>query len=472
MSRKTATVAGLFVSLASLAGLSDSSMGSPLMPAQSGPPTTSPVPQLRACRVETLTLPDVPVDASDDAIPDSFETTLTLGDETVRVRLHRHSLRAPNATLLVDVGGNVLVPQPLPPARTYRGEIVGEPGSGVAASLVNGGLLATVDRVNHDRWHVEPLSNLVLPAGVGDAMSFGGAHVSYRGDDVLPSGGTCGVDTMNLQGLVRRPPAGAGSGQGPGGRSDGHDHGGDHGGDHDRGASTDDGAVDGNGGEGGVAGTIQSTSSRSPSTRTSSTTRRTRSSLTARSTTSSPAQPGRVHLRDVTSTINYELTTFVVRARRSAIRTPTREAGDLLCEFRNQWNGVARDSTSSARSRSSSPASRSTAARSASRGSASSATRNGNNCGELRRQRVLARRGEGVLLRVAQRAHRAQLPRARPQLGRPALRRPGRLPHHVLGPGRLRRRERFEPQVRRVRAGAHRGLPQQRHLRPARWLIR
>ena len=53
-----------------------------------------------------------------------------------------YSVRAPEFRLFVQGPGGVIEEVPPPPPRTYRGEIVGELGSVVAASLVTGKLTA------------------------------------------------------------------------------------------------------------------------------------------------------------------------------------------------------------------------------------------------------------------------------------------------------------------------------------------
>jgi hypothetical protein len=103
---------------------------------------------------------------------------------THRLVIRRHSVRSPNCRMLVDRGSGRPEEEPLPPERTYRGEIAGEPGSIVAASLVDSGLVATVVSRNGDMWSIRPLAQL-------DDRADRSAHVIFD-DDELPTP-TCGV---------------------------------------------------------------------------------------------------------------------------------------------------------------------------------------------------------------------------------------------------------------------------------------
>lgn len=258
------------------------------------PPPTQSLPQVRAHRLEVLALPA--------GLPEHFETQVSLGDEVVTLKLHRHSLRSPNAKLFVDRGGGVLESVPLPPARTFRGEVVGETGSGVAASLVDGVLTAAVFRGDGTLWHVEPLSNLlpVAPAG---------AHVSYRADDVVGGNGTCGNDFYDLATPVRR---------------------------------LKDADEDAEGGEGGIAGTNKYLAEIAFDADFEFYQKNSNSlTVTLNDMETVMNQVEFIYDRDLD--INYEFTTFVVRTASDDPYAAT-DAGELLCEFRNQWNGTPENS--------------------------------------------------------------------------------------------------------------------------------
>ncbi len=269
------------------------------------PAATLSGPTLPQLKDQRLTTPDLPPQ-DEDALPDVFETSVLLDDHLVTIHLQRRSLRSPDAVAIVDHGGGKFDVETLPPARTYRGTIVGEEGSGVAASLLPGGLVALLERGDGTRWHVEPIENLLpqVPVlGLARPIAPSGIHVSYRAEDVIRSGFRCGNDLTEL----------------------GHP-------DHRHDTSSNEDA----GGDGGVAGTtkylaeiafdadyefFQKNSS----------------SVTATvdDMESVMNQVEFIYDRDVD--IDYEFTTFVVRDTPSDPYTST-DAVTLLCEFRAKWN--------------------------------------------------------------------------------------------------------------------------------------
>ena len=85
---------------------------------------------------------------------------LALDDRTLLLELRPQSQRAPGCELWVDLGGGVVEERPLPPPRTYRGEVVGTPGSFVTASLRADGRLSARIRMGLDVWSVQPWSDL------------------------------------------------------------------------------------------------------------------------------------------------------------------------------------------------------------------------------------------------------------------------------------------------------------------------
>jgi hypothetical protein len=103
------------------------------------------------------------------------------------VHLHQHSMRDPNARLLVQGRNGLLVETPWPAVTTYRGTVAGEPGIEVAASILDGrvSMMLLPDDPAQPTWFMQPLSDGVpgMPAGL---------HVVYRNDDVMPTGAQCG----------------------------------------------------------------------------------------------------------------------------------------------------------------------------------------------------------------------------------------------------------------------------------------
>ena len=84
-----------------------------------------------------------------------------------------------------------LEPLPLSPSHTYRGQIVGEPGSAVAASLVAGSWTMYVRRANGDVWVVQPLA--ATAPGAAPTL-----HVVHRAADAVATGAHCGVAAAGL----------------------------------------------------------------------------------------------------------------------------------------------------------------------------------------------------------------------------------------------------------------------------------
>lgn len=112
------------------------------IPAQSGPvPTQAADPlllkatDLKQGTVQQLRLPQ--------ASPKDFQVRAVFAGETCTLLLQTHDVRAANFRVLVDDGQGI---RAVPPAAstTYRGLVHGYPDSVVAASLIGGRLLATV----------------------------------------------------------------------------------------------------------------------------------------------------------------------------------------------------------------------------------------------------------------------------------------------------------------------------------------
>lgn len=113
-----------------------------------------------------------------------------LGADDVALDLLPCELRAPGYELLTRTAAG-LVPVPAGPSPTWRGIVVGDSGSRVAATSFGGTLRALVRRTNGDLWAIQPLVD-----GVGAAAGFArGLYVVHRGGDALPARGRCGVVT-------------------------------------------------------------------------------------------------------------------------------------------------------------------------------------------------------------------------------------------------------------------------------------
>jgi hypothetical protein len=267
-------------------------------------------------------------------IPESVEFELSFEGRTEKISLTRTSMRSANARLLVDRGGGVLVEEPLPPHRTYRGSVVSEgPARGalVAASIIDGQLRAMIDLPESTLW--------VQPAADFEPGRPATEHAVFRRS--APAGDfRCGFDDAGLslpdwmQGIPTDPlgeneDGGKIGEEAPMGGTDGGDSGG----------GDSNGGSGGGGGEGGVAGTTpfvaeigfdadfefyQLNSSNLTSTLNDIETIMNNVAL--------------VYDRDVN--VTYEYTTFIVRTVAADPYTST-DMGVQLCEFRNTWNANA-----------------------------------------------------------------------------------------------------------------------------------
>jgi hypothetical protein len=136
---------------------------------------------------------------------DEFEVDLALDGVAHTLSLRSHSLRSDDYRLLVQGADGELREVEAPAPRTYRGVVTGPAAGQVAASIVDGQIVATLLMEDGTLWQAEPLSKVAPQA---DAA----AHVVYRDADVLPREGICGTDTLELPDV---PPAGEAALGGP-----------------------------------------------------------------------------------------------------------------------------------------------------------------------------------------------------------------------------------------------------------------
>jgi hypothetical protein len=132
---------------------------------------------------------------------DRFEVPVVLDGRPRTLVLAPYSLRGEGSQLLVtDATGTH--PVPAPEETTYRGMVVGDPGSLVTAALFEGALEARVHGLDgKGHWFVQPLAR-VLPYAAPDL------HVVYRAADVLPSSAHCGVGDVHGHGTSTGAPEG------------------------------------------------------------------------------------------------------------------------------------------------------------------------------------------------------------------------------------------------------------------------
>ncbi|MHC4802308.1 MAG: FG-GAP-like repeat-containing protein [Planctomycetota bacterium] len=136
---------------------------------------------------------------------DEFEVDVNLDGVPHRLRLRSHSVRAKDFRLLVQGADGVIREVDAPPPCTYRGEVTGGQPGQVAASLVNGQIVATMLMDDGALWQMEPLSKVAPQADHA-------AHVVYGDADMLPLQGFCGTEMLEVPDL---PTAGSAALGGP-----------------------------------------------------------------------------------------------------------------------------------------------------------------------------------------------------------------------------------------------------------------
>lgn len=129
-----------------------------------------------------LFTPQLPID-----LPAHFEVAIRVGAELEVAVLDKHSVRGDGFKVLVDNGNGSLIEVAAPEIRTYKGTLVGRPGTTVTGSLLTSGLSAAVQLEDGTSTFVQPLSDFraELP-GMGQ-------HVAYSGADAIPDGQGCAL---------------------------------------------------------------------------------------------------------------------------------------------------------------------------------------------------------------------------------------------------------------------------------------
>jgi hypothetical protein len=100
-----------------------------------------------------------------------------------------HSVRAADYRILVQGADGSLRPVPPGPQRTLRGEVLGSPGTSVAAALLDDGLHARIAGADGGVHWLEPVRGRVAGAAAD-------LYVLYHEEDVLAPGGTCGLEAL------------------------------------------------------------------------------------------------------------------------------------------------------------------------------------------------------------------------------------------------------------------------------------
>lgn len=123
-----------------------------------------------------------------------FEVDVNLGGKTYTLILREHNVRAKGFKLMVsDAKGMHQVPTPT--STTYRGKVLHDADSMIAATLFEGQLRAFISLDRDDApWCVVPVSDVVKSAKRT-------THISYHGKDSTAPQGKCGT----MGGIVANP---------------------------------------------------------------------------------------------------------------------------------------------------------------------------------------------------------------------------------------------------------------------------
>lgn len=113
---------------------------------------------------------------------------VTIENVDYQLQLEPHSIRTQNYQVLEQQDDGSLIQGVPAPVRTYRGTMVGAPGSIVAASIEDAGLYARI-RVDGTDWWIQPIAQAVPSARATQ-------HAIYHTDWVLDVQGTCGTDSL------------------------------------------------------------------------------------------------------------------------------------------------------------------------------------------------------------------------------------------------------------------------------------
>ncbi len=118
-----------------------------------------------------------------------YEFRADLGGKSYTLRLWPHDVRAPGFVLYRDDGMG-LTPMPTPASVTFRGTVLGMPGSSVAATVIAGDLEAIVrlDK-NRSTWGIQALRRVDPGAAPGRCLVYDSRHLNA-------ATGVCGVTAI------------------------------------------------------------------------------------------------------------------------------------------------------------------------------------------------------------------------------------------------------------------------------------
>lgn len=148
-------------------------LGTPILAAESAPEALLKEMGLKSALIQSLSLPDPESSAA-------FAIQVETEEGVMGIQLKPWSIRSGDFQLLKrDASGNLTAIEP-PEPTTYRGEVVGIPGSRVAASLRSDGLWAWI-HTPHEQWMIQP----------DPSSKAGGGHIVFRQEDSIPDEFAC-----------------------------------------------------------------------------------------------------------------------------------------------------------------------------------------------------------------------------------------------------------------------------------------
>ena len=112
-----------------------------------------------------------------------FSVRVVLGNKLRVLSMRPHSVLSPDFKLVTDDGAK-LTTIPTPAEVTYQGEVLGEPGSSVAGSLLSGQFAALVI-VDGNEWSMQPLTDMLARAPLNE-------HIVYEHKHLLKDNTQCG----------------------------------------------------------------------------------------------------------------------------------------------------------------------------------------------------------------------------------------------------------------------------------------
>jgi hypothetical protein len=175
-------VSGILVAMALL-------LSAPTLPGQSGglaAPAPAPLTldelasrmDASAVELQRLVVPLQPVGLA--------RIQVELGGQPVQLELEPHTLRADGFLVRAPGPDGALQPVATAPPRTWRGHVLGRPGSLVAATLHDGQLSGVVDLGSGlGRWGIQPAETV-------DESAASDEHLVFAADDLLALPGHCG----------------------------------------------------------------------------------------------------------------------------------------------------------------------------------------------------------------------------------------------------------------------------------------